>query len=73
MLQQLKKLQVKYQNVFRNFLFFFFAFFLLKFVRIVFVSSSSDFIILSHLIDKSSITLAKYVLFPQLHVTGFQT
>ena len=48
------------------------AFFVLKFVVVVFVSSSYDSIISSHVINKSSIILAKYFPFPQLHVAGFQ-
>ena len=40
----------------------------LKFVEIVFVSS----IISSHVITESSIILAKYLPFLQLHVEGFQ-
>ena len=49
------------------------AFFVLKFVVITnFVSSSYDSIISSHVITKSSIILAKYFPFSQLHVAGFQ-
>ena len=48
------------------------AFFVLKFVVLAFVSSSYDSIISSHVITKSSIILAKYFPFSQLHVAGFQ-
>ena len=37
-----------------------------------FVSSSYDSIVSSHIIAKSSIILAKYFSFPQLHVAVFQ-
>ena len=47
--------------------------FLMKFVGIVFISSSYDFITSSQIIAESSIILAKYFPFSQLHVTGFQT
>ena len=42
----------------------------LKFVGTVFVSLSRDSIILSHVMAKSSIILAKYFLFLQLDVAG---
>ena len=48
------------------------AFFSLKFIQTVFVSSSYDSIISSHAIAESSIILAKYFSFLQLHVAGFQ-
>ena len=47
--------------------------FLMKFVGIVFISSSYDFITSSQIIAESSIILAKYFPFLQLHVAGFQT
>ena len=47
-------------------------FFSLKFVGIVFISSSYNFITSSYLITESSIILAKYFPFSQLHVAGFQ-
>ena len=48
------------------------AFFSLKVVDIVFVSSSYDSMISSHEIVEPSIKLAKYFTFLQLHVEGFQ-
>ena len=45
----------------------------LKFVGIVYISSSYDFITSSQILAESSIILAKYFSFSQLHVTGFQT
>ena len=50
------------------------CFFSLKFVGIVFVSSSWDLAShhSSHVIAESSIILAKYLPFLQLHVSGFQ-
>ena len=50
------------------------AFFSLKFVKTVFVSSSYDLgsAILSHVTTELSIILAKYLPFLQLHVEGFQ-
>ena len=49
------------------------AFFSLKFVKIIFASLSYDSIILSHEIAESSIMLAKFFPFSQLHVAEFQT
>ena len=46
------------------------AFFSLKFVETIFVSSSS--IISSNIITESSIIIAKYLPFSQLHVAGFE-
>ena len=48
------------------------AFFSLKFVEIVFVSSLYDSIISTRVIAKSSKILAKYFHFSQLHVVRFQ-
>ena len=62
--------QVKY----RNFAFYrFFFCFLLKLVGIAFVSSSYDSVNSSHVFTESSIMLAKYFPFSQLHVAGFET
>ena len=47
--------------------------FSLKFVEIVFIFSSYDFITSSHVIIESSIILAKYFQFSQSNVVGFQT
>ena len=55
----------------RNFVFYRLLSFLLKFVGIVFVSSSYDSITTSHVIAELSIILAKYFLFSQLYVAGF--
>ena len=44
-----------------------------KFFQIVFISSSYDSVTSSHVITKTSIILAKYFLFSQLHVAEFQT
>ena len=52
------------------------AFFSLKFVSsndLAAASSLYDSIISSHVIAESSIILAKYFSFSQLHVAGFQT
>ena len=49
-----------------------FAFFSLKFVGIVSVSSFYGFTISSQVIVESTIVLAKYFPFSQLHVAGFQ-
>ena len=48
------------------------CFFSLKFVGIVFVSSSYDSITSSYVIAELSIIRAKYFPFSQLHVAGFQ-
>ena len=52
------------------------AFFTLKFIGIVFLSSSNELvsasIILSHIITEFSVILTKYLTFSQLHVAGFQ-
>ena len=49
------------------------AFFSLKFVKIVFVSSSYDSIISSHVVTESSVILGKSFPLSRLHVAGFQT
>ena len=49
------------------------AFFSLRFVRIVFISSSYDSITSSQIIAESSIILAKNFPFSQIHEAGFQT
>ena len=49
------------------------AFFSLKFVGIVFISSSRDSITSTQIIAESSTILAKYFPFLQMHVAGFQT
>ena len=54
------------QNIERKF--FLGCFFLLKFFATVFVY----FIISSHVITESSLILAKYLPFSQVHVVGFQ-
>ena len=56
-------MQVKY----RNFVFYMLLF-SLKFIGIVLVSS----IILSHVLTESSVILAKYFPFAQVHVARFQ-
>ena len=65
-------MQVKY----RIFFCFTVYFISLKFIGIVFVSSSFDLafvsIISSYVTTESSIILAKYFPFSQLHVAGFQ-
>ena len=48
------------------------TFFSLKFVRIVFISSSNEFITSAHVIIEPSIILAKYFPFLQLNAAGFQ-
>ena len=71
------KMKVKYEH----FTVLQVAFFSLKFVGIVFVSSYdlasasslSDSITSSHVIAESSIILAKYIRCLQLHAAGFQT
>ena len=49
------------------------AFLSLKFVGIIFISSSYDSITSSQIIAESFIMLAKYFPFSQLHVAGFKT
>ena len=56
------KMQVKHKN-----------FKILKFVGVVFISASYQFITSSHIIAKLSIILAKYFPFPQLRIARFQT
>ena len=62
------KMQVKY----RNFAFDSLLLFSLKFVGIVFISSSYNSITSPQIIVKLSIILAKYFKFSQIHVAGFQ-
>ena len=56
-------MQVKYRNL---------VFYKLHSFSLELVSSSYDSIISSHVITESSIILAKYFPFSQLHVEGFQ-
>ena len=56
-------MQVKYRNL---------VFYKLYSFSLELVSSSYDSIISSHVITESSIILAKYFPFSQLHVEGFQ-
>ena len=56
-------MQAKYKNC---------IFFASKFVGTVFVCSFYDSVTSSHVITESSVILAKYFLFWQLHVAGFQ-
>ena len=49
------------------------TFFSLKFVKIFFIFSSYDFITSSQMIAESSMILAKYFPFSQIHLLGFQT